>query len=145
MSCGLFSHLDRFEFVGDINNSGEHARQLLQKVGLWESHGKHFINGGVNKDDNNKTLHMCRLKSHQYNDTKHVGFQQRDGDATAANTAYGHSKDSQSKLEKYYTPELLKHVREKLYADDYKLYSLVNGKSLTKGKELAMELSDTKC
>lgn len=170
MSCGLFSNIDRFQFVGDIrlvvlkhvifvcyhlmhlripiihSNSPDDTQQLLSSVGLWESHGKHFINGGIEKEGNKK-LHMCSLKSHAYNHTHHVGFQQRDErqNASAANTAYGHSKNSKSKLEKYYTPELLKVVREELYADDYKVYKLVNEEKLRNGKQLAMELTKSTC
>ena len=146
MSCGLYSNLDRFRFVGDISNSPEHTRDLLSKVNLWESHGRHFINGGVEKEGNRK-VHMCHLKSHPYNHTEHVGFQQRDEkkNATAANTAYGHSKNSQDKLAKYYTPELMRLVREKLYADDYKLYELATEQKLTNGRDLAMKLSKGNC
>jgi hypothetical protein len=143
-SCGLFASLDRFQFVGDINNSPDHTRQLLQSVGLWESHGKRFINGGVHEKGKN----MCRYMSHQFNHTEHVGFQQKDynRNVTAANTAYGHSKDSQSKLMEYYTPELMKLVQEELYADDYRLYQLVSKqKNLSDGRELAMKLSGTTC
>lgn len=140
MSCGLYSHLDRFQFVGDINNAPDHTKELLQSVGLWETHGKYFINGGSGKKG------MCSLKSHPYNHTKHVGFQQRDEErnASAANTAYGHSKNSQSKLAEYYSPELLELVREKLYADDHKLYKFfTQNKEPANGKELAMKLSSS--
>jgi hypothetical protein len=116
-------------------------------VGLWESHGKHFINGGIDEEGGSR-LHMCHLKSHPYNHTQHVGFQQEDEErkTTAANTAYGHSTNSQSMLAKYYFPELLKFVRHKLYEDDYKLYQLVSKqKTMMSGKELAMQLSRTRC
>lgn len=137
MSCGLYSHLDRFQFVGDINNASDHTKELLQSAGLWETKGKYFINGGVGES-------MCSLKSHPYNHTMQVGFQQRDEErnVSAANTAYGHSKNSRSKLTEYYTPELLQLVREKLYANDYKLYNLLSeNKEPANGKELAMKLS----
>jgi hypothetical protein len=93
------------------------------------------------------SIHLCQLKSYPHNHTEHLGFQQKDEErnTTAANTAYGHSKNSYSKLDKYYTPKLLKLVREKLYADDYRLYNLLREKKLTDGKQLAMQLSGDNC
>ena len=143
LSCGLHARLDRFKFIGDIHNIAENTKHLLQEVNLWESHGKYFINGGITKEGT-KRLHDCSIKSHRYSPSKHLGFQQRnmDGNSTAANTAYGHSTGSKEKMAKYYTPELLMFVREKLYADDYKLYQLVSAKkTLSNGKELASQLS----
>lgn len=56
---------------------------------------------------------------------------------------YAHSKGSKGKMEEFYTPELLEKVQEELYADDYKLWKLVdgNGKKMSKGRELASRLS----
>eukprot|EP01082_Thalassiosira_pseudonana_P005792 g5369.t1 g5369 contig2:410914-411488(-) len=127
-SCGLSERLDRFNFIGDIHNTHDQTRELLQKVGLWESHGKYFINGGIDREDNKKL--------HQKDEVLNV---------TAANTSYGHSKGSKSKIEEYYTQEMLQLVREKLYPDDHKLYQLLAGKKeLSTGKELASQLS-SKC
>ena len=140
-SCGLSERIDRFQFLGNIHHAAYQTRELLDHVGLWESHGKHFINGGVNTSPNP----WCAIASHPYNHTEHVGFQQKDvvTNSTAAQTAYGHSKGSRSKMEKYYTPELLKRVQEELYPDDYKLFTMVkeNGITLSKGAELASRLS----
>lgn len=82
----------------------------------------------------------------------HVGFQQKDtvsptsSSAAAGETAYGHAKGSKDKMERFYTPELLRKVQEELYPNDYKLWKLVNdnGKKLSKGKELMSQLS-SKC
>eukprot|EP00804_Cyclotella_cryptica_P008387 CCRYP_003910-RA/>CCRYP_003910-RA protein AED:0.27 eAED:0.27 QI:476/1/1/1/1/1/3/193/521 len=147
MSCGLYERLDRFKFVGDIHNSPDHTRELLKAVGLWESHGKHFINGGVTRDGKTR-LHDCSIKSYPSTHKEHVGFQQKDQvfNFTASNTVYGHATGSKDKMESYYTPDLLKLVREKLYADDDKLYQMVSGmKKLSRGEELAALLSDSGC
>lgn len=130
-----------------LSNSPDHTRQLLQSVGLWDSHGRHFINGGITRE-NNIRLHDCSIKSYPYMHEEHRGFQQKDNirNTTAANTAYGHSTGSQGKMEEYYTPELLNLVRTKLYSDDYKLYQLVSAKEeLSNGKEIARQLSGTDC
>ena len=79
----------------------------------------------------------------------HVGFQQKDivslTSSSAGETAYGHAKGSKDKMERFYTPELLKKVQE-LYPNDYKLWKLVNdnGTKLSQGKELMSQLS-SKC
>ena len=139
-SCGISERLDRFQFIGDIHNAADQTRELLNHVGLWDSHGKHFINGGVK--DNGR---MCNVMSHPHNHTHHVGFQQKDevSNSLAAKLTYGHLKGSKGKMEEYYTPELLRRVREELYADDYKLWKLVNGNGIkmSNGRELVSRLS----
>lgn len=59
----------------------------------------------------------------------------------ASDTGYGHATDSKTKMDTYYTPEMLKKVKE-LYKQDYKLWDLVNEEKLHSGVELAMGLSD---
>ena len=138
-SCGISERLDRFQFIGELHNAADQTRELLENVGLWNTRGKYFINGGVSVGRNP----WCNIKSHEFNASAHVGFQQP---ADAAQTAYGHSKGAKDKMDKHYTPELLKKVQEELYADDYKLWKLVsaNGKKLSKGKELAVAVA-SKC
>jgi len=147
-SCGMSERLDRFQFIGDIENTAEHSRELLQHVGLWEPHGKLFVNDGVKV-----ASHKCSMKPIFSDDLslndkpRHLGFQQRDvyRNATAQNTAYGHSRGSKNKMDQYYSPELLKYLREELYATDYKLWKLVHEKKgLSDGKMLAAQLS-SKC
>ena len=43
----MTKQIDRFKYIGDINYASDQSRELLLHVGLWESHGKHFINGGA--------------------------------------------------------------------------------------------------
>jgi hypothetical protein len=147
MSCGLYERLDRFKFVGDIHNSPDQTRDLLKAVGLWETHGKHFINGGITTEGKAR-LHDCSIKSYASTHKEHVGFQQREevSNFTAGNTAYGHSTGSREKMKRFYTPELLKLVREKLYVYYDKLYQTVSGvKKLSSGKELVAFLTGSSC
>jgi hypothetical protein len=52
-----------------------------------------------------------------------------------------HSTQSQSKLDMYYTEELLDTVK-RLYANDYKIWNLIKDEEeLVSGSELAMKLS----
>jgi len=147
-SCGMSERLDRFRFIGDIHHSADQTRELLSHVGLWDSHGKHFINGGLFVDASGSAKQDCSWMSHPSSHTNHVGFQQRDevSNSSAAETTYGHAQGSKGKMEKYYTPELLKRVQEELYPEDYTLWKLVsaNGKHLSNGKELMTQLS-SKC
>ena len=131
----MSERIDRFKYIGDIEYAADQTRELLSHVGLWDSHGKHFINGGVKIGRSE----YCNLASHSLNHTAHVGFQQNDG----ADTVYSHAKKSKEKMEKFYTPELLRKVNEVLYPDDYKLWNLVsaNGNTLSRGKDLMPKLS----
>ena len=135
-SCGLSERLDRFDYIGDLQSIHNQTKELLEAVGLWDSYGSKFINGGQ------KDRHMCRIKSHPHNSAQHVGFQQRTAtNKTAANTAYGHSKGSSKKIDEYYSPEMLEKVR-KIYSSDWELWKLVNEKTgLANGRELASRLS----
>ena len=124
-SCGMSERLDRFDFIGDLHNTADQTRELLSHVGIWESYGKHFINGGKKIGSNS----WCHIASHPMNHTPvHVGFQQKDTvsptSSAAGETAYGHAKGSKDKMERFYTPELLRKVEE-LYANDYKLWKLM--------------------
>ena len=78
------------------------------------------------------------------------GFQQKppkDGERKnesslrASDTGYGHATNSRSKMDTYYTPEMLAKVK-RLYEHDYKLWELVDEERLHSGEELAMSLSD---
>jgi len=131
----MSERMDRFKYIGDIDYAADQTRELLSHVGLWDSHGKHFINGGVKIGRSP----YCNLASHPFNHTGNVGFQQSD----EADTVYSHAKKSKEKMDKFYTPELLRKVNEVLYPDDYKLWNLVsaNGNTLSRGKDLMPKLS----
>lgn len=134
-SCGMSERLDRFNYVGDLQKAANHSKELLGHVGLWDSHGAHFIGGGVNADWHS----YCHLASHPANHTGEVGFQQKG----SAGGEYSHSKNSVGKMKEFYTPKLLRKVREEMYPDDQRLWSAVaaSGNRLSVGKELASKLS----
>jgi hypothetical protein len=140
-SCGLSERLDRFQFVGDLHHAAEHTRELLGHVGLWESHGRHFLHGGVKAGRSS----FCNVKSRAVDDARGGGFQQRDAgtNASAAQSAYRHAKGARDKMGRYYTPGLLRRVREELYPEDEALWRGVagNGAQLSRGAELAAGLS----
>jgi hypothetical protein len=137
-SCGLSERIDRFQYIGDIEYAADQSKELLSHVDMWESYGKHFINGGVQHGRSP----YCNLASHPANHTEHVGFQQKDD----VDTNYAHAKKSKEKMDIYYTPELLRKVNEVLYPHDYKLWMLVNGNGnkLSNGDVLMSKLS-SKC
>ena len=135
-SCGLSERIDRFNFIGDIDYAADQSREILSHVGLWDSHGKHFLKGGIQIGRSK----FCNQASHPINRTaNYAGFQQSD----AVDTTYLHSKKSKEKIDKYYTPELLRKVNEVLYPDDHELWKLVhaNGNRLSEGKVLMTKLS----
>jgi hypothetical protein len=134
----MSERIDRLSYIGDIEYAADQTRELLSHVGLWDSHGKHFINGGIKIGRSP----YCNLASHPFNHTDDVGFQQSD----EADTAYSHAKKSKEKMDKFYTPALLWKVNDVLYPDDYKLWKLVsaNGNKLSKGKDIMSKLS-SKC
>ncbi len=142
----MSERIDRFQFIGDLQYAADHTKELLSHVGLWTSHGKQFINGGVKAG----LSKFCTVASHPHSYTTHVGFQQKDEDtnSSAAKLEYGHVSGSKEKMNSFYAPgsDLLERVQEELYADDYKLWKLVNakGNKLSRGKDLMKELSD-KC
>jgi hypothetical protein len=70
----MSKRIDRFSYIGDIENAADQTRELLSHVGLWDSHGKHFINGGIKIGRSP----YCNLASHPSNHTAaHVGFLER--------------------------------------------------------------------
>jgi len=141
-SCGMSERLDRFDFIGTLDEVAYQTRELLTHVGMWESHGKKFINGGQ------QILRSpwCGIGSHPHNHSINVGFQQKDESSNKTTLVYEHAKNSKEKLDSFYSPELLKKVQEELFADDYKLWKLVhdNGNKLSRGKDLMSKLS-SKC
>lgn len=135
--------LPRFSYVGSLNYMDTQARSILNEVGLWESHGKYYH---WHKDK--KTAGGSRCNSPPPNlkaGERLFGFQQnpksKNNTLRASDTGYGHATDSKTKMDRYYTPEMLKKVH-RLFEQDYKLWDLVNEERLHSGSELAVSLSD---
>jgi hypothetical protein len=146
-SCGLWELLPHFEFVGAMNEQVDTAtKALLQAVGLWESHGKHYRTGISGPGQQACALHPPLPLAEG---EEALGFQQRaavnkkkSSDSDHGNM-YGHSKHSKTKLQQYYTEELMTLVKE-LYASDYLLWNALqeHGRDgWATGKELAAALN----
>jgi hypothetical protein len=147
-SCGLWELLPHFEFVGTMadHQVDKATKALLQLVGLWESHGKHYRSGTSGPGQQACALHPP-LPLVQGEEP--LGFQQRaaatkqkNGDSDHGNM-YGHSKHSKTKLQQYYTEELLALVKE-LYASDYLLWNALQEHGQygwATGKDLAAALN----
>ena len=136
--------LPRFSFVGSLNHIDTQVRTMLNDVGLWESHGKYY-HWHMDKKSASGSRCISPPPSLKVGE-KLFGFQQKPKSSMndtlrASDTGYGHATDSKTKMDTYYTPEMLKKVKE-LYKQDYKLWDLVNVEKLHSGVELAMGLSD---
>ncbi len=84
----------------------------------------------IRRDDSNSKT--------ENNATMNYGMSEND----VADTVYGHSTNSRSKMDSFYnSPGLLQKVKL-LYKNDYKLWNLIKDRgSLSSGAELASKLS----
>jgi hypothetical protein len=117
MTCGLDYLLPHFDFIGNVEHVSEHTRILLDKVGMWDDYGSKFDDGL----DLPKSGQLCFVPPPDRstgNTTTVYGFNQR---GPSSNGESVHATGSKSKLDKYYTPELLEKVR-KAYAIDYAIW-----------------------
>lgn len=142
LSCGLSEFLPRFSYIGSLDRIERQARELLQNVGLWESHGKYY-HQYTNADSQTCASMPPKLKvgdvlSGFLQLPKNIADRDRDNHKHSH-----HSTGSRSKLDQYYTPELRSIVEDKLYSMDLKLWKLVeHEKKLVSGSELAVRLSE---
>jgi len=130
-SCGMVQLLPQFHFVGGLDRVAEHSRRILDQVGLWESHGRHY----------RTTNHRAIKNPPPPLEVPTLGFQQE------IHTADHHSRGAESKLDAYYTPELRDRVR-KLYWMDYALWDAVqqaNDEGKHHGKDVAAILNPEEC
>ena len=147
-NCGLSEFLPRFKFIGTLDRIERQSKQILEHVGLWEPFGRFY-----HIERNRQT--DCAVPSPELKVGDVLsGFQQQQqrqkklsviksqNDTT---TKFSHhSTQSKTKLDQYYTEELLSIVK-RLYARDYELWDLIKDEEdLVSGSELAMRLS-SKC
>ena len=117
------------------------AKELLQKVELWDNYGKYYHRFTNTSTD-------CALQPPPLNvEDELFGFMQlpradkNDGIGGIYRHSH-HSTDSQSKLDEFYTPELKSEVEEQLYPMDVQLWRLVEAEEgLISGSELATKIS----
>ena len=136
-SCGLSENIQDFDYIGTLDNAAYHTKALLDSVGLWETHGKHYR---VSKPGWKKgNLAMTFPPSPLLPNETAVGFQQEE----SGMDTFKHNKDSHSKIDEYYTPELMKKVKE-LYWMDFQLWDALQvskKQGLVHGKDIAKLLN----
>jgi len=169
-SCGMSEKIDRFDFIGNLDHIDQHSRALLEKVGLWESHGQHYRYGISNRTAKANPCGKLFPLSDEFQRIplalRQNGFQQRsselnntgidiDIDTNKSNKTkggkeklswdvIGHSRRASGKKQQYYTPEMLQKVRDKLYKEDFQVWSLLQKKGdWVSGKELLASLINT--
>jgi len=157
--CGMSEKIDRFDFIGSLDHVEKHSQALLERVGLWESHGKHYRNGkskrtaGFNpcvqlfplQDEFESTplssRHVGFQKKKEYNETNNSepesynyrntkkGKNEKDKKEKLSWDAIGHARGAGKKKDEYYTPELYQKVEEKLYKADYQVWNLLDNEN----------------
>lgn len=109
-------------------------------MSLWETHGKYYHWDVESKQRNGNPPPKLRPGDEL------IGFQQLPRTKNTMNDTNvrhsHHSTGSQSKLQEYYTPEVL-HSVKKLYQHDFELWDLIKDEeSMLSGSELAVKLSE---
>ena len=148
-SCGIKPHtthssfLPLFEFVGSLSQAANHSKALLQKVGLWDDHGAHYISSPKARGCNALPPNPHTLFPHQPGVSAPLGFQQ-----SSRGKHDSHTKGSQNKMDEYYTPELLAVVQQ-LYHQDYEVWNALqhqqNEGRWVSGHVLQEQLSSQHC
>jgi len=132
LTCGLDYWLPQVDFIGTFEHLSEHTKMLLERVGLWEKYGAKFDDGKNMKSEGSDIWSMpTPVRPSNYTV---AGFNQK-----GAGTSH-HSTSSSSKIQEYYTPELLKTVRE-AYHWDVKIWEDLKGRSaedVATGKDLVI-------
>lgn len=139
-SCGLSENMAKLDYVGTLDQAAHHTIAILEKVGLWESHGKHYrVSARGSKKGNAAMTWPPPLT----NNTDAVGFQQVVTKEGHDGLTFQHSKGSKTKLDEYYTPELMRRVKE-LYWMDFKLWDAVKeaeSEGTVRGVDIAPKLN----
>ena len=150
-TCGLDHLFPLMDFVGSFDHLPNHTKLLLERVGLWESHGQRF--DALRHHSGNTTTTTTTITTTATTDTntstkfgggicitppppspdngkdlsvEWIDFNQRSTATTSTTTTNNqhsikHETGSRQKMNLYYTPELLTLVR-KAYAMDYAIW-----------------------
>jgi hypothetical protein len=136
-NCGMSEKIDRFDFIGSIDQIEKHSRALLERVGLWESHGKYYRNDRSNRLSKlrDTCVSLFPLQD-EFESTplssRHVGFQQihrNHEDESKKKKSWdsiGHATGSSSKMKEYLTPELHRKIEGELFAADYQVWEFLD-------------------
>lgn len=133
-SCGMVQMLPSLHYVGGLDRVAEHTRSILERVGLWKSHGRHYCLSRRTK------AYPVQNPPPDVSKVNTTGFQQ------SPVSRDHHSRGAQSKIDKYFTPELLARV-QKLYWMDYALWDALQqaGPGPHHGKDIAAILNPSEC
>ena len=139
MMCGLDYFLPKFDFVGNFDFVAEHTKALLEKVGVWDTWGRNFGDGGKGGEGATAGTICSMPPPPERNPTNDIGgtygFNQRGPSTTAQ---YVHQTDSRTKMDELYTPELIEKVRQ-AYALDFAVWDEITKKPISEisyGKDL---------
>ena len=130
------------DYIGTVDRAARHTKAILQQVGMWESFGAHYR---VSERGKIKGRLTCTWPPEPLKPGEvAVGFQQQiSEDGKGGMDTQGHSTGSRSKLDQYYTPELLAKVK-KLYWMDFALWDALkeaDDEGLVNGKGIAFKLN----
>jgi Sulfotransferase family len=114
LTAGLDRIFPFFDFVGNFDHVALHSKLLLQQVGLWHKWGSTF--DSTPGQGGQTCAQPPPIQSS--NRTTTLGFNQNG----ASDKAYKDSTGLRSKIQRYYTPELLAQV-QKAYALDYEVWN----------------------
>mmetsp|Transcript_6687 Transcript_6687/g.14671 ORF Transcript_6687/g.14671 Transcript_6687/m.14671 type:complete len:463 (-) Transcript_6687:82-1470(-) len=129
-SCNMSEDLPHIDYVGTLDRSAFHTKNLLERVGLWDSYGKHYrVYNGSHSSTNPHGIHPPALHESR------IGFMQ-DGSTGKS----GHHRNAQQKIDRYYSPELMEKVRQ-LYWMDFELWDAVQqSDGAVRGVDIAEKL-----
>ncbi len=130
-TCGMGHNLQHIDYIGGLDRADYHSKQILQQVGLWDSHGRYYQ---TSPSHNHTRPRAVRPPENPVRDPP--GFQQHD------HTDH-HSRGSIDLVEHYYTKQTLEKVK-KLYWMDYALWNVLQTTNATRGIDVARILN-TQC
>jgi hypothetical protein len=129
LTCGLDVTLPLMDFVGNFNHLAVHTKLLLDRVGMWDTYGRFYDH----ESEDGKIADSCEIPPPALNESLKYGFNQRD--LAQVNE---HATGSQTKMDMYYTPEIMAKVR-KAYEVDFAIWDDISKRSLldvAKGSDL---------
>ena len=120
-SCAMYEHLPNMDFVGSLERGvvANHTRALLERVGLWDSHGRHYDANPPSGGD-----HVCKVYPNYTTNGEgrnaSTSFQPRGFQQSAPRTR--HATGAGHQMGDYYTPEAQERV-QRIYKHDFALWN----------------------
>ena len=124
LTCGIDYLLPHFDFIGNINYGAEHTKLLLERSKVWDTLGKTFDNGvGTESQRRGARCYYEPPDRFRGSNFTPVGFNQQDGGSAH------HATSANSKLEQYYSKEMLEKVK-KAYSLDYMIWDEIKDRDV---------------